>query len=69
MGKCPGCAKGITSVNLEPISVRGGPLPAGCRAGTLCVSFPPVTAPPGTGEHGSVHPRSAVGSCAVCSGT
>ena len=26
MGKCPGCAKGITSVNLEPISVRGGPL-------------------------------------------
>jgi len=26
MGKCPGCATSITSVNLEPISVRGGPL-------------------------------------------
>jgi hypothetical protein len=47
----------------------GRHLHAGCRAGTLCVSFPPVTAPPGTGEHGSVHPRSAVGSCAACGGT
>jgi len=47
----------------------GRPLHAGCRAGTLCVSFPPVAAPPGSGEHGSVNPRSAVGSCAVSDGT
>ena len=26
MGKCPGCATSIASVNFEPISVRGGPL-------------------------------------------
>jgi hypothetical protein len=47
----------------------GRPMHAACWKGTLSVSFPPVAAPTGTGDHGAVHTRSAVGRGAVSGGT